>query len=71
MNIKYTAVQRFIKYVKIDTQSDSNSETVPSTLKQKDLSKILVQELLDIGVLDAHLDAFMPLFLLIALKASL
>lgn len=49
---------RFFKYVKIDTQSDPSSKTCPSTLKQKDLGKVLVAELLAIGVEDAHLDEF-------------
>ncbi|TCC93584.1 peptidase T [Pedobacter frigiditerrae] len=48
---------RFLKYVQVDTQSDSNSESFPSTLKQNDLARILVDELLDIGVVDAHLDS--------------
>jgi tripeptide aminopeptidase len=47
---------RFVKYVKIDTQSDSVSPTTPSTAKQKDLGKVLVEELLEIGISDAHLD---------------
>lgn len=47
---------RFIKYVQIDTQSDPTSPTVPSTEKQKDLGRVLVAELLDLGVTDAHLD---------------
>jgi len=49
---------RFIKYVKIDTQSDPASETIPSTEKQKDLGKVLVEELLAIGIKDAHLDEY-------------
>lgn len=48
--------QRFMRYVKIDTQSDPNSLSVPSTAKQKDLQKVLVEELLAMGILDAHLD---------------
>ncbi len=47
---------RFIKYVQIDTQSDPSSPTVPSTEKQKDLGKVLVAELLELGIADAHLD---------------
>ncbi len=50
-------VKRFLNYVKIDTQSDPNSTTMPSTFKQKDLSKILVEELKDLG-LDAYLDEY-------------
>lgn len=58
MNYDYTVKNRFLKYVKIDTQSDSSSITIPSTLKQKNLSKLLVTELLKIGIIDAHLDEF-------------
>ena len=50
--------ERFIRYAKIDTQSDPHSVTFPSTEKQKNLSRLLVSELLEIGVLDAHLDEF-------------
>jgi tripeptide aminopeptidase len=48
--------ERFVKYVKIDTQSDASSPTCPSTLKQKDLGKVLVAELLEIGLTDAQMD---------------
>jgi len=47
---------RFAKYVQIDTQSDPTSATIPSTEKQKNLGKVLVAELLEMGVTDAHLD---------------
>ena len=50
------AAARFLKYVKIDTQSDPNSKSNPSTEKQKDLSRLLVKELLDLGIVDAHFD---------------
>ena len=43
-------LERFLKYVKIDTQSDELSNTIPSTLKQLDLAKVLYQELLDLNV---------------------
>jgi tripeptide aminopeptidase len=59
MNIEeyiYTVQDRFIKYVKIDTEADPNSETFPSSLKQKDLGKVLVAELKDIGIQDAEMD---------------
>jgi tripeptide aminopeptidase len=49
---------RFTKYVRIDTQSDPSSSTIPSTSKQKNLGQLLVDELLDIGIVDAHLDEF-------------
>lgn len=54
MNIE----QRFCNYVKIDTQSDPESTSFPSTEKQKDLSRVLVKELLEMGLSDAHLDEF-------------
>ncbi len=57
MKINHTVTDRFLKYVKIDTQSDPTSPTCPSTEKQKDLGRILVQELLEIGITDAHIDA--------------
>ncbi len=56
--ITHTASDRFIKYVQIDTQSDPNSTTNPSTEKQKNLGKILVEELQQMGISDAHLDEY-------------
>ena len=53
---KHTVTERFIRYAKIDTQSDPNSETCPSTMKQKNLGKILVEELLAMGIKDAEMD---------------
>lgn len=55
---KNTAKERFIRYVQVDTQSDPYSNTQPSTEKQLDLSRVLVKELLEIGIEDAHLDEF-------------
>lgn len=49
---------RFAEYVKIDTQSDPESLSNPSTEKQKNLGKVLVKELLEIGITDAHLDEY-------------
>jgi tripeptide aminopeptidase len=51
-----SVTDRFLRYVVIDTQSDAKSPTQPSTMKQKDLGRLLVEELLAIGVIDAHLD---------------
>lgn len=48
--------ERLLKYVKIDTMSDPKSETLPTTAKQFDLAKILVEDLKEIGVTDASLD---------------
>ena len=50
--------ERFLKYVSIDTQSDEYSDTTPSTLKQLDLGKELVKEMLELGITDAHLDEY-------------
>lgn len=51
-----TVLDRLLRYVVIDTQSDPTSTAQPSTEKQKDLGRILVQELLALGLGDAHLD---------------
>ena len=53
---KFTAAERFMRYVQIDTQSDPLSSTNPSTEKQKDLSRILVKELKAMGIDDAEMD---------------
>ena len=50
--------ERFMRYVQIDTQSNPESTSNPSTEKQKKLSKILLQELIDMGIADAELDEF-------------
>ncbi len=52
----FSVAERFLRYVQIDTESDPASSTFPSTEKQKDLSRLLVAELLAMGVADAHLD---------------
>jgi len=57
-NLTHTVTERFLRYVIIDTQSDPESDTTPSTEKQKNLGKVLVQELLKIGITDAHLDEY-------------
>jgi tripeptide aminopeptidase len=51
-------INRFMQYVQIDTQSDPNSNEHPTTEKQKDLSKLLHQELLSMGIKDATVDEF-------------
>ena len=53
---QFTASERFMRYVQIDTQSDPQSNTYPSTEKQKDLGKILAAELLQMGLTDTHMD---------------
>lgn len=53
---KESVANRFMRYVKIDTQSDPQSGKHPSTEKQKDLSKFLVEELKEIGIANAEMD---------------
>ena len=55
-NYKFICVDRFLKYVKYDTQSDEESTSFPSTAKQKILSKDLAEELKGLGLQDAHID---------------
>ncbi|MBR2118907.1 MAG: peptidase T [Afipia sp.] len=52
----HTVLDRFLRYVRIDTQSDASSPTCPSTEKQKDLGRLVAQELRDLGLADAHMD---------------
>ena len=56
-NYESSVEERFIRYAQIDTEADPNSNTMPSSMKQKDLSKLLVQELKEMGIHDAELDA--------------
>jgi tripeptide aminopeptidase len=58
LNSNDSLQNRFTEYVKIDTQSDPASASIPSTEKQKNLGKVLVAQLLEIGVADAHLDEY-------------
>ena len=51
-----SVLNRFLSYVQIDTQSDPQSTSFPSTEKQRDLSNQLVIELQELGIEDAHLD---------------
>lgn len=55
-SLKFTVTERFMRYVTIDTQSDPDSPACPSTEKQKNLGRLLVNELIEIGLQDAHLD---------------
>jgi tripeptide aminopeptidase len=57
-NYYHTTAERLMRYVQIDTQSDPNSSSQPSTEIQKDLSKLLVEELKTLGITDAELDEF-------------
>ena len=53
-----SVIDRFLRYIRIDTESARKSDTFPSTLKQLNLAKLLVQELLDLGLSDAAMDEF-------------
>ncbi len=55
-NYKFTCVDRFLNYVKYDTQSDEESTSFPSSEKQKVLSNDLAKELKGLGLNDAHVD---------------
>ncbi|MFH1194124.1 MAG: peptidase T [bacterium] len=55
-NYKFSCVERFIKYAKIDTQSNEDSKTFPSDPKQTELSKLLVDDLKGIGIADVYLN---------------
>ncbi|MEO7531147.1 MAG: peptidase T [Sediminibacterium sp.] len=54
----HTVVERFMRYVQIDTQSDPQSDTQPSSEKQKQLSQLLAKELAALGIADAHSDEY-------------
>ncbi len=55
-NIMQNIIDRFISYAIIDTESDANSTTTPSTIKQFDLANLLFKELNDIGLTDVTID---------------
>ncbi|MDQ7817908.1 MAG: peptidase T [Melioribacteraceae bacterium] len=57
-NYKFTVVERFLKYAKIETTSDEESKTFPSDPKQLELSKLLVEELKQIGMKEVEMDEF-------------
>ncbi|HTO38158.1 MAG TPA: peptidase T [Brumimicrobium sp.] len=52
----HSVTERFMRYVQVYTTSDPNSTSFPSTERQKDLGRILVQELKDLGLEDAEMD---------------
>ncbi|MFH0848546.1 MAG: peptidase T [archaeon] len=58
VDIGQTVVDRFLRYVQYDTQSSEESRTYPSTEKQKDLSRVLVDELKELGLDDATIDGY-------------
>lgn len=55
-NYNHSVAERFMRYVQIDTEADPNSDTQPSSMKQKDLLSLLAQELRDMGIADAEMD---------------
>ncbi len=55
---KAAIAKRFMRYVRIDTQSDPRSNSHPSTEKQKDLSRLLSAELKEMGIADAEMDEY-------------
>jgi tripeptide aminopeptidase len=57
-NYQFTAAERFLRYVQIDTQSDPQSSSFPTTEKQKDLSRLLAEELKRLGITDGHVDDY-------------
>ncbi|MHB0768110.1 peptidase T [Bradyrhizobium sp. 5.13L] len=58
LTFSHTVTERFLRYVTIDTQSDPESPSSPSTEKQKNLGRVLAAELKAMGVTDAHLDDY-------------
>lgn len=58
MSYQYTVAERFMRYVQVDTQSDPEATCFPSTEKQKDLSKILSEELKQLGLTDVEMDEY-------------
>src|SRR5690554_6441748 len=58
----FSVSERFLRYVRIDTQSDPATSTFPSTAKQLDISRQLVSELHDMGISDAYYDEWEYVF---------
>ena len=56
--MNYTVAERLMRYVQIDTEADPESNSTPSSLKQKNLSTLLVEELKAMGINDAEMDEF-------------
>ncbi len=51
-----SVLDRFLKYISIDTKADDNSATCPSSVKEFDLAKVLFEELKELGLSDVSLD---------------
>ena len=56
--MKEQALEKFVRYAKIDTQSKDDSDTYPSTKKQFDLLNLLLKELRELGLKDARIDQY-------------
>jgi tripeptide aminopeptidase len=56
--MKDKIINRFLRYIQIDTQSDENSKTYPSTQKQFDLARLLEKELKNLGLAEVELDNY-------------
>jgi tripeptide aminopeptidase len=69
-NYNYSVRERLVRYVQIDTEADPNSETTPSSMKQKDLSKLLMEELQSLGIQDAEMDEWGYVFATIPATSS-
>ncbi len=54
--VEADVLERFLRYVRVDTQSDPGSTTYPSTAKQRDLGELLARELRELGLSDAAID---------------
>lgn len=57
-NYEHSTAERLMRYVQIDTEADPNSDSQPSSEKQKDLCRLLVKELHEIGITDAETDNY-------------
>lgn len=57
-NFNSSVAERLMRYVQIDTTADPNSESQPSSPKQLNLSRVLLDELKQLGITDAHLDEY-------------
>ncbi|TAF85314.1 MAG: peptidase T [Flavobacteriia bacterium] len=66
----YQVAERFMRYVQIDTTSDPNSSTFPSTAKQRDLALVLFEELKALGLQDVEIDEWSYVFATIPSNVS-
>jgi tripeptide aminopeptidase len=68
--MNYSVAERLMRYVQVDTTADPNSATTPSSMKQKNLSVLLVNELQQMGISDAHLDEWGYVYATIASNSN-